>query len=74
MCLSVPAKVLEVDRSQGTAKVDYMGSHIMVGISLLEEVMPGQYVLVHVGEAIEVVDEGLALESLDIWKEWLDRS
>jgi hydrogenase expression/formation protein HypC len=71
MCLSVPAKVLEINRSQWRARVDYLGSHIVVGIALLEKVVPGQYVLVHAGEAIQVIDEVLAQESIELWKRWL---
>ncbi|MBP1931105.1 HypC/HybG/HupF family hydrogenase formation chaperone [Ammoniphilus resinae] len=74
MCLSVPAKIIEIGSSGWQAKVDYLGSHIDVGISLLDRVEVGQYVLVHVGEAIQVVDEELAKESIEIWKGWLDEA
>lgn len=71
MCLAVPAKVLEVDVTGSQAKVDYLGSQIVVGTMLLETVSPGQYVLVHVGEAIQVMDEEHAQDGLSLWKEWL---
>lgn len=71
MCLAVPAKVIEVDPAQSQALVDYLGSRMMVGTALLADVRPGTYVLVHVGEAIEVIDEDLANESLNLWREWL---
>ncbi|HLO04828.1 MAG TPA: HypC/HybG/HupF family hydrogenase formation chaperone [Symbiobacteriaceae bacterium] len=70
MCLAVPAKVLEVDLALSTARVDYLGSQITVGTALLEAVRPGQYVLVHVGEAIAVIDEEHAHEGIALWKEW----
>lgn len=44
----------------------------MVGVELLEVVETGQYVLVHAGEAIQVIDEEQAIQSLDLWKELLE--
>ncbi|WCN37435.1 HypC/HybG/HupF family hydrogenase formation chaperone [Aneurinibacillus uraniidurans] len=72
MCLSVPAKVVEVYLQEWRAKVDYLGSTKIVGIGLLEQVEIDQYVLVHAGEAIQVIDESSARNSLDVWKEVLD--
>lgn len=71
MCLAVPARVLEIDDTGARARVDYLGSQMMVGTLLLEAVHPGEYVLVHVGEAIQVIDEENAREGISIWKEWL---
>jgi len=71
MCLSVPAIVIEVYESEKQAKVDYRGSRFKVGIALLEHVEEGQYVLVHAGEAIQVVDEERAMDGLALWKEML---
>ncbi|CAH8713066.1 HypC/HybG/HupF family hydrogenase formation chaperone [Paenibacillus thiaminolyticus] len=71
MCLSVPAQVLEVYPKDWEAKVDYLGARFMVGIRLLEQVNPGEYVLVHAGEAIQIVDEEKALDGLALWKEML---
>ncbi len=73
MCLAVPAMVLEVDQGRRRARVDYLGSQLVVGTALLDSLQPGQYVLVHVGEAIEVVDEERANDSLLLWKEWLQQ-
>jgi hydrogenase expression/formation protein HypC len=65
----VPAKVVEVVKNGWQAKVDYMGARFMVGTRLLEHVEPGQYVLVHAGEAIQIVDEEKAIDGLGLWKE-----
>jgi hydrogenase assembly chaperone HypC/HupF len=73
MCLAVPAKVIEVDAARFQAVVDYLGSQMQVGTALLEHVAPGAFVLVHVGEAIEVIDEERALDSLALWREWLEQ-
>lgn len=72
MCLAVPAQVLEVDLSGWSARVDYLGSQIVVGTALLADVRPGQFVLVHVGEAIQVIDEEQAREGMALWKEWAE--
>lgn len=71
MCLSVPAMVVEVLANDHQARVDYLGTQFTVGIRLLEEVKPGQFVLVHAGEAIQIVDEAKALDGIELWKEML---
>lgn len=71
MCLSVPTKVVEVFANDQQAKVDYLGARFIVGTRLLECVELGQYVLVHAGEAIQIVDEEKALDGLALWKEML---
>lgn len=69
MCLAVPAKVLSVDGDQ--AQVDFGGASRAVNVSLVR-VEPGQYVIVHAGFAISVMDEKEAQESLDTWREYLE--
>jgi hydrogenase expression/formation protein HypC len=65
MCLAVPAKVLEIDGDIG--KLDFGGSAREVDLSLVDAKV-GDYVIVHAGFAIQVLDEKEALETLDIWK------
>ncbi len=69
MCLAVPAKVLET--SGDKAKVDF-GDGITreVNIALVEAKI-GDYVIVHAGFAIEVLDEEEAKETLRTWSELL---
>jgi hydrogenase expression/formation protein HypC len=69
MCLAVPAKVLSVDGD--TAQVDFGGASRAVNVSLTK-VEPGQYVIVHAGFAISVMDEKEAHESLETWREFLE--
>jgi hydrogenase expression/formation protein HypC len=67
MCLAIPARVLEIDGH--TAYVDFgHGTIRKVDISLVN-VKKGQYVLVHVGYAIQVLDEEEAKETLKIFEE-----
>ncbi len=67
MCLAIPAEVLKVDGNKGV--VDYGGLEQEVSLDLVENVRPGDYVLVHVGFAIEKVSKEAALETIAIFKE-----
>ncbi len=67
MCLAIPAEVLKVDGNTGV--VDYGGLEQEVSLDLVEDVRPGDYVLVHVGFAIEKLSKDAALETLAIFKE-----
>ncbi|MBR6343321.1 MAG: HypC/HybG/HupF family hydrogenase formation chaperone [Selenomonadaceae bacterium] len=55
MCLAVPAKVLEIKDS--LAKVELSGVMRDVSLMLLPEAKVGDYVLVHAGFAMQVVEE-----------------
>ena len=68
MCLAIPGRVLE--KTNNLAKVDYGGLVKDVNITLIE-VEIGQYVLVHAGYAIQVMDEEDARETLQLWDELL---
>ena len=69
MCLAIPAKVLGIQDS--TAQVDFgRGVTREVNVMLVEAKV-GDYVLVHAGYAIQVLDEKDALETLRLWDEIL---
>ncbi len=68
MCLAIPAKVIEIKGSN--AKVDFGGTFRNVNISLVDA-KENDYVLVHAGYAIQVMDEKEANETLKLWKEIL---
>ena len=60
MCLAVPGKVLEIERDpQGVrmAKANFGGIVKTVCLEYTPEIVPGDYVLVHVGFALSKVDE-----------------
>lgn len=50
MCVGLPAKVIKVDK--GTALIDSDGARRSVSAALIEDLMPGDYVMVHAGAAI----------------------
>ncbi|MHA2273603.1 MAG: HypC/HybG/HupF family hydrogenase formation chaperone [Candidatus Hodarchaeales archaeon] len=67
MCLSVPAKIVEIEGVSG--KVEF-GGGIRRNVDLtLVDVKIGDYVIVHAGFAIEKLDEQSARESLELWAE-----
>jgi hydrogenase expression/formation protein HypC len=67
MCLAIPGRVLEIQGN--TARVDFgYGAVRNVDVTLVD-VRKGQYVLVHTGYAIQVMDEKDAEETLELWKE-----
>ncbi len=73
MCLAIPAKVLQV--SEHEAEVDLMGNTKKVNTDLVaDQLKPGDYVLVHAGYAMEKIDESIALETLAIFEEAIEKS
>jgi len=69
MCLAIPAKVLEVKGSMAT--VDFGdGTLREVNVSLVDAPV-GEYVIVHAGFAIEVLDRDEAEKTLALWRELL---
>lgn len=67
MCLGLPAKVLKIDGDKST--VEMMGVANTISIELLENVKVGDFVLVHAGCAIQVLDEEEALKTIEIFEE-----
>ena len=65
MCLAIPAKVVEI-KGDNLAQVDLLGVGREVSLDLTPQAQVGDFVLVHAGFAIEVVDEQYARETLDL--------
>ncbi len=76
MCLAIPAKVVEISSSEEgvrrKAKADFGGLSREIDISLVD-VNIGDYVIVHAGFAIEIIDEQEAKETLKIWQELIEK-
>ena len=62
MCLALPAKVLGITGETGT--VELGGVEIDISLALLDDVQPGDYVVVHVGFALSKIDEAEARATL----------
>jgi len=67
MCLGIPGKVVETFREHGIlmGKVDFGGVSKRVCLDHVQDVTPGEYVLVHVGFALAKVDEAEARRVFD---------
>ncbi len=69
MCLAVPVQVVAVEGDE--AEVDAGGVRRRVSITLTPEVKVGQYVLLHTGYAINIIDEAEAKETLKLLEDML---
>ena len=72
MCLAVPVKVVSIEGDE--AETEIGGVKRRVSIALTPEVKVGDYVLLHTGYAIGVVDEVEAKETLKIFEEIINLS
>ena len=71
MCLAIPGKILEIDKKKEYATIDYGdGTRRKADVSLVNAKI-GDYVLVHAGFAIQILDEKEAHETLDLFREML---
>jgi len=68
MCLAVPGRVIEIDRTVDPpmAKADFGGVRQRVCIAWVPEARVGDYVIVHVGFAISRLDEEEARRTLEL--------
>ncbi|MCF8373319.1 MAG: HypC/HybG/HupF family hydrogenase formation chaperone [Bacteroidales bacterium] len=67
MCLSIPAKIISIEGEM--AKVELGNNIINASLQLVENAKPGDYVLLHTGFAIELIDEKEAEERLNLLRE-----
>lgn len=72
MCLAVPGKVMEISKGESETmvpgKVSFSGVIKEVNLCFVPDVQPGDYVLVHVGVALAIVDEIEAQKTLEYLK------
>ncbi|BAW32187.1 MAG TPA: HypC/HybG/HupF family hydrogenase formation chaperone [Methanothermobacter sp.] len=71
MCIAAPAQIIEINKEENSAVVDFGGVRQKVKLDLVKDVREGKYVLVHSGYAIEVLSDEAARESLEAWDELL---
>ena len=70
MCVGVPGRVIEVD--EFSAIVDIMGSKMKVGILFVPEIKVDDYVIIHAGQAMSIIDEEYAKLSIEEWRKIAD--
>ena len=56
MCLAIPAKIIAIDTTNDRATVSVDNIQVEVSMALVDDVIVGDYVLVHVGYALNKID------------------
>jgi hydrogenase expression/formation protein HypC len=69
MCLAIPAEILELDPTTDMAVVSLDGVRRPVSLALLDDAEVGDYVLVHVGYALNRISPEEAAETLALMHE-----
>lgn len=72
MCLAVPGKILTIsdgDELERAGRVSFGGVIKEVNLAYVPEARVGDYVVVHVGFALSVLDEEEARETLDYYRQ-----
>lgn len=73
MCLSIPSKITKIDRENNICTVDTMGVERSASLDLIDqEINIGDYVLIHIGFAMNKIDEEDALESLNLYEQIIE--
>ena len=70
MCVAVPAKIISIENNM--AEVEMARVKRTIGLDLLPQAKINDYVLVHAGFAIQLVDEEEALKTLELFREIMD--
>lgn len=68
MCLSIPAKVEQIE--DDFARVTVGGATYQASLQMLDDVKVGDYVLLHTGFAIQKLSEEEAKESLEVFEDF----
>jgi hydrogenase expression/formation protein HypC len=68
MCLAIPARVVSV-AAPDIALVDIGGVQKEISLALVDGVVPGDYVIIHVGYALTKLDPGAAQRTLRTFEE-----
>jgi hydrogenase expression/formation protein HypC len=68
MCLAIPARIEQVNGADN-AIVNLGGVRKEISLALVEDVVVGDYVIVHVGYALQKLDEDEALRTLALFAE-----
>ena len=70
MCVGLPARVVNIE--DGMAIVDATGAKRKVSVELLDELNPGDYVMVHAGIAISKIEGQSGEETAEILEKYND--
>lgn len=71
MCVAVPGKIISIDQDD-IAVIDFDGVTREISVSLLENPVPGEYVIVHAGFAMHKVNADEAGETIELMRQALN--
>ena len=71
MCLAVPGKIIEIYENAGLmmGKIDFNGVNREACLAYVPEAKVGDYTIIHVGFALNLLDEAEALETIKLFDE-----
>ena len=71
MCLGIPGKIIDIYEANGLqmGKVDFGGVKKEICLAYVPEAKLGDYTVVHVGFALNILDEAEALETLELLRQ-----
>ncbi len=71
MCLAIPGKIIEIYENAGLrmGKIDFNGVTREACLAYVPEAKVGNYTIIHVGFALNLLDETEALETLRLFEE-----
>lgn len=74
MCLSIPSQVVELHDEDNSVTVDTLGVKRRVSRHLItDELLIGDYVLIHIGFVMNKIDKQDALESIELYREIIEK-
>lgn len=71
MCIAIPMVIEEIKDSVAIAQAG--GLFSKVNIDLVPKVKQGDFVLVHAGFAVQIIDENMAKESWKLWSKMFQK-
>ena len=69
MCLAVPARILSINQEKMIAVADVNGAQTECSLMLTPEAKTNDYVLIHAGYAINIIDEEEAQKTIEIFQD-----
>jgi hydrogenase expression/formation protein HypC len=70
MCLGIPGRIVSVEPGNDLAQVDVAGVVREINLALLDgPFLPGEYILIHSGFALERMTEAQAREALTVFED-----
>ena len=72
MCIGIPVKLVEIGTCSGTGEIE--GVQLRISLVLVPEAKVGDYILVHAGCGLQVIDKQAAAQTLDLLRQLQDET